>query len=66
MDNLKSVITVGMANEGEMNVKLDIVKGWEPKKISYMGSSVFFEVDGSFVSMKKLEFTEIFGSRHYK
>jgi len=64
MSNLKSVITVGMANEGEMNIKVDVIKGWEPKKISYMGGSVFFEVDGSFVSMKRLEFTEIFGNRY--
>jgi hypothetical protein len=64
MSNLKSVITVGMANEGEMNINIDVIRGWEPKKISYIGTSVFFEVDGSFVSMKRVEFTEIFGIKY--
>jgi hypothetical protein len=64
MSNLKEMVTVGVANEGEMNIKLDIVKDWEPKKVSHMGTSTFFEIDGSFFSMKRTDFSEIFGLKY--
>jgi len=53
-------ILVAFANKGEQNVPFDTVEKWEPEKISFFGDTVFFKVDDTFVSMKKIEFCNIF------
>jgi hypothetical protein len=53
-------ILVAFANQGEQNVPLDVVEKWEPEKMSFFGDTVFFKVDDTFVSMKKIEFCNIF------
>lgn len=53
-------ITLAVANEGERNFDIELVRGWEPKKISYMGSTVFFEYDGTFYSMNTIDFKQLF------
>ena len=55
------IVTVGVANEGELTLPVDVVKEWEPKKINYMGDVVYFKADDKFYSMKVLDFKEIFG-----
>lgn len=42
--------------------KLDIeeISKWEPKKITKMGHSTYFEVDGTFVSMKTEDYNLVF------
>lgn len=66
MSEIKENVIIGVANEGELIFPLEVVKGWDPKKISYVSSSVFFEQDGTFFSMDRLKFKEIFGSKYLK
>ena len=57
---LKKTIKVGIANEGEMDISVEVVSKWKPEKMSYVGSSVFFSVDGTFFSMNRVDFKTIF------
>lgn len=57
---LKKTIKVGIANEGEMNIAVEVVSKWNPEKMSYVGSSVFFSVGGTFFSMDRQDFKTIF------
>ena len=56
----KDVISVGVANEGELNIGIDVVRTWEPKNINYVGDVVFFKQDKTYYSMKRNVFNEIF------
>ena len=56
----KEIVKVGVANNGEKNLYVDTVKTWEPKKINYIGSTVFFNNDGIFYSMTREDFKKIF------
>lgn len=56
----KESIKVGIANEGETNIDLEVVKNWEPKNIEYIGSTVFFKNDKTYVSMTREDFKRIF------
>jgi hypothetical protein len=53
-------IMIGVANEGEMSIDVELVKTWEPKSITYFSDIVYFKVDNAFYSMKRKDFTEIF------
>jgi hypothetical protein len=53
-------ILVGFANDNEQNIPLEIIEKWEPKKISFLGDTVFFKTEENFVSMKKINFCDIF------
>ena len=53
-------VRVGFANEGEQNLKVEIVEKWTPKNITYIGSTVFFKHDGSYFSMTIEDFRRIF------
>lgn len=55
----KSVL-VAVANEGEQNISIDIVSKWDPDKMSFFGDTVFFKVEDTYFSMKKLDFCNIF------
>ena len=57
---LKKTIKVGIANEGEMNISIEVISKWKPEKMSYVGGSVFFSVDGTFFSMDRQDFKTIF------
>jgi len=54
------MVRVGVANEGEVTIPVDVVEKWEPKKITYISDTVFFSVEGVFYSMKTLDFKQIF------
>ena len=53
-------ILVATANLGEQSISIDIIKKWEPEKISFISNTVFFKVDDTFFSMKKDDFCDIF------
>jgi hypothetical protein len=63
MSKVKQTVTLGIANTGEKNFKVEDILDWKPEKISYMGDSVFFQVDETFYSMKRLDFREIFNGK---
>ena len=58
----KKTVEVAFANEGTQRLKIEIVEKWEPKKISRVGHTIFFEADGTFVSMKTEDYNKIFGT----
>lgn len=55
----KSVL-VAVANIGEQNMPMDVVVKWQPEKLSFVGDTVFFKVEDTFLSMKKIDFCNIF------
>ena len=63
---MKNTVTVGIANEGRRNFNVDEMSNWEPKKITYSGTSVFFKVEDTFYSMDRTDFEEIFKPNTYK
>jgi hypothetical protein len=60
MMDTKQTITVGVANEGERNISVEELLKHEPKKITYSGRQVFFEHDGKFLSMDRMNFKEVY------
>jgi len=54
------IVKVGFANEGEQNLKVEIVEKWTPKNINYVGDTVFFKNGDSYFSMKMIDFKRIF------
>lgn len=54
------IVKVGFANEGEQNLKVEVVEKWTPKNITYLGDTVFFKNEGSYFSMKREDFQKIF------
>lgn len=56
----KEIIKVGIANEGETNLEIEIVRGWEPKNIEYIGTTVFFKNGGTYVSMTREDFKKVY------
>lgn len=62
MAETKQTIKVGVANQGERNIKVSDLLEHEPKKITYSGSLVFFEHNGVFLSMDRLDYTSVFGN----
>ncbi len=62
MSLIKKSIKVGIANNGETNMSVDALSIWSPEKISYIAGLVFFKVDGTFYSMNKQDFKDIFES----
>jgi len=46
-----------------MMISLEDMSDWEPKNITYTGVAVFFQVDGTFYSMGRVEFEDIFKKR---
>lgn len=57
---MTQMITIGVANEGQINVSIDDLKTWVPKNINYFSDTVYFKADNKFYSMKRLDFTKIF------
>ena len=53
-------VLVGLPNEGLISLSLDLVKKWEPKKINKIGDTVFFNINGMYLSMETIKFNEIF------
>ena len=66
MSKIDESISIGVANEGQINVPRENIERWEPKKISIIGSTVFFKQDEQFLSMDRTTFQDIFGSKFYK
>lgn len=56
----KEVVKVGVANEKEISLEVDVVKMWEPTKISHFGTTVVFKYDDKYYSMTREDFNRIF------
>lgn len=55
-----STVLVGVANEGEMSIEVDLIKNWEVSKITYFSDMVYFKSGDTFFSMKRNDFKQIF------
>jgi len=55
----KKMILLGVANEGEQNFELALVKEWVINKTTLVGNTVFFEVDGTYFSVDRQKFDNI-------
>ena len=60
---MSKMVKVGTANEGWTNMSLNSLKEWEPKKIAYMGTTVFFQIEDTFYSMTRKDYEDIFIKR---
>lgn len=57
---MSGMITIGVANEGQLNVSANDLKDWVPKNISYFSDTVYFKHQDTFYSMKRVDFSNIF------
>lgn len=57
---VKEVVKVGEANNGELNLDIEVVKTWEPKDINYIGATVFFQNEKTYYSMTRDDFKRIY------
>lgn len=55
-----NTVLIGVANEGEMSIDVDIIKKWEVSKITYFSDMVYFKSGGNYYSMKRNDFKQIF------
>jgi hypothetical protein len=53
-------VLVGVANEGEISLSVDVLKNWEVSKVSYFSDVVYFKSGDNYYSMKRNDFKEIF------
>ena len=58
----KESVTLGVSNEGEKNFPLDVIKNWNPEKVNYFGSTVYFKVGEKFYSINSGDFNDIFSN----
>lgn len=56
-------VLIGVANQSEISKTINEIKDWEPKKVSYIGQTTYFQHDDVFYSMATMEFKEIFGQK---
>ncbi len=54
------MIKIGVANEGETNMEIEILKSWIPKNISYVRDITFFKYEDKYYSIKTIDFKQIF------
>lgn len=54
------MVLVGVANDGEKSLDVEVVKLWEPKDINHFGDVIFFKHEKTYYSMKSIEFKKIF------
>jgi len=53
-------VAVGLANEGNILLPVNVVEKWEPTKKVSFGGVTYFSVDGTYYSMKNDDFNRIF------
>jgi len=56
----KDIVYVGVANEGQISLPIDIVEKWEVKNVNQFGDTVFFKVEDMYFSMNVSDYKEIF------
>jgi hypothetical protein len=53
-------VAVAFANQLPQYLDIETVKKWEPKNVNKFGSTVFFKVDDTYVSMSTEDYRKIF------
>lgn len=57
---MEEIVKLGVANEGEINLSVSVVKEWVPTNKTQFGDTVFFKQEDTYYSMKVVEFNKIF------
>jgi hypothetical protein len=57
---LEEIVKLGVANEGEINLSVSVVKEWVPTNKTQFGDTVFFKQEDTYYSMKVIDFNKIF------
>lgn len=57
---MSDVVKVGVANDGEQVIEIEIVEKWEPTNTIVIGDTSFFKVEDRYYSMKTIDFRKIF------
>lgn len=60
MKKVKSNVMVGVANENERSMSISDVEKWTPTKITQVGNTTYFSINGKFHSMNAEDFKIIF------
>ena len=60
MAKSKRTVNVAFANEQPMSLPMEVVEKWEPKNVTRIGTSTFFKVDDTYVSMKSKDYNDIY------
>lgn len=55
-----NTVLVGMANEGEISMRIENIKEWQISNITYFSDVVYFKNVDTFYSMKRNDFKQIF------
>ena len=55
-----NTVLVGMANEGEISMRIENIKEWQISDITYFSDVVYFKNVDTFYSMKRNDFKQIF------
>lgn len=66
MENDNRSVLIGVANQSEISKQVKDILDWEPKKISYIGNTTYFQHDDIFYSMSTMDFKDIFGHKLIK
>jgi hypothetical protein len=53
-------VMIGVANMGETLFEVEHVSKWVPANITYVGNFVYFSVEKTYFSMRKVDFSKIF------
>ena len=56
----KESVMVGIANESEKSIEVEVLKTWEPKNVNYFSDVVYFSNEKIYYSMKRATFDQIF------
>jgi len=59
----KETVTIGIANEGEHNMSVKDMKDWIPSNQVYFSDTVYFKVDKSYYSMRRIDYEKIFNNK---
>lgn len=56
----KESVTLGVSNKGERNFPVNVIKNWNPEKVNYFGTTVYFKVGEVFYSINREDFNDIY------
>jgi len=62
-DNRRVLVCEANKEKGVNQMSVKEIKDWEPTKVSYIGTSAYFNVNGTFYSMSSIDFREIYAHK---
>ena len=56
----EELIKIGVANEGELNLPVSLLKEWKPSNVNQFGDTVFFKQEDAYYTMKTVDFRKLY------